>query len=158
MKSLLFLLLITVFSSTAFAQKDSSQVGSDRTLYTNYILLQNFLIKEKKDPGVFSTNIKPRWNSRLYQQQYQQLLAINKQKEFYPELIFNNRYVSHSMPYRYGSQNYMWVATERKYKNVGQQVASDVAGSVIDELLNSKKQRFSSRNKKGYYTPVGLRY
>ena len=122
--------------------------------YHEYSLLKNFLSLQKNKPGVIMTGIKSSWNFKLYREQYQQALEINKKKEFYPVIIFDSRFVAQSIPVRYGSQNYMWVSTQPKYNSLGGQIASDVVGGI----LNSKKHWFNTNNKKGYYTPSGLKY
>ena len=123
--------------------------------YYNYSLLKNFLsLQKNNNQGVTMTGIKTSWNSKIYREQYQQALAINKKKEFYPVIIFDSRFVAQSIPVRYGSQNYMWVPTQPKYNSLGGQIASDVVGGI----LNSKKHWFNTNNKKGYYTPSGLKY
>lgn len=155
MRQTIIILISILIYTTAFCQQDTVKIID---LSLRNILLKSSLIIEKKESGIFLTNIKPTWNSKRYKEQYDQLLAINKKTTFYPELILDNRYVSHAMPYRYGSQNYMWVSTMPVYKNIGEQITSDVMTGVIDGFLNSnKKQRFNN-NKKGYYTPVGLKY
>ena len=163
MRKLIFIISFLQLSIQLAAQDSSlnntTQKSKDQNTYYNYALLRNFLLLEKTKPGVFSTRIKPQWNSKLYQDQYQQLLAINKKKEFYPELILDSRFVSHAMPTAYGSQNYMWVSTQPKYSSLGEEIASDVISGVVSGFLNpKKKQRFNTNNKKGYYTPAGLKY
>lgn len=154
MKKIL-LALVFLHTSIFLLAQDSSV---NKTSVSNYYLLKNFLSLQKINPGIFSTHIKPQWNSKLYQDQYQQLLAINKKKEFYPELILDTRFVSHAMPTRYSSQNYMWVSTQPSYRNIGEQIASDVIGGVIGGMLSSKKHRFNTNSNTGYYTPIGLKY
>ncbi len=156
MKNITIILILLVQPIFVHAQNDSIQ--KQELKYNDYNLLRNFLSQQKNNPGIFSTHIKVQWNSKLYQDQYEQLLAINKKKEFYPELLFDNRFISHSYPSRFGSQNYMWVSTQRQYNSIGEQIASDIISDVVGGMLKSKKQRFNTRNKKGYYTPAGLKY
>jgi len=159
MKNLIAISITMFFCMTAIAQDDNAKAGKIPVTSADYILLKNFLSLEKNNPGIFSPKINPHWNSKLYQQQYQQLLAINKKTTFYPEFTFDSRFVSHAIPARYGSQNYIWVSTQPEYKNLGEQVTSDVISGVVNGFLNAnKKKRFNINNKQGYYTTTGLKY
>ena len=156
MKNIAIIFILLIQGLFVHAQIDTIQKPELKK--NDYNLLRNFLSLQKKNPGIFSTNIKVQWNSKLYQDQYEQLLAINKKKEFYPELLFDNRFISHSYPSRFGSQNYMWVSTQRQYNSIGEQIANDIISDVVGGMLNSRKRRFNTSNKKGYYTPAGLKY
>jgi hypothetical protein len=159
MKYTITLIIFLLLYLYTIAQNDpANQDNKDNiNAFSGYTLLKYFLRSEKNNPGIFSSRITPKWNSRLYKEQYRQLLSINKKKEFYPELIYDSRYISHAIPTRYSSQNYLWVSTRPKYENLGAEIASDVLSNVVSGFLSSKKHRYSFNNK-GYYTPAGLKY
>ena len=156
MKNSIIFLIAFLISTVVFAQHDTTNTSSISN--NDYLLIRDFLRSAKDNPGIFSTNIKPHWNSKLFNDQYNQLLSIDKKKEFYPELLFDSRFAAQSIPTRYSSQNYIWVSTQHNYTNLGEQIVSDVTGNILSGLINSKKQHFNVNNRKGYYTPAGLKY
>lgn len=155
MKTTIIILFISLLSIPVFAQDNPAKTIDNTNTYTAYMLMQQFINSTKDHPGIFSTSIKPQWNSKIFNDQYNQLLDINKKKEFYPVLLFDNRFVAQSIPMKNGSPNYMWVTTQQKYKSFGEEIAND----IITNMLTPKKYRSNSnQHRKGYYTAIGMKY
>lgn len=155
MKNLIIVIMALFVSKSASCQDIS---GKENNTYSSYILLQHFLHSAKNNPVVFSNIITPQWNSKLFNDQYNQLLWINKENVFYPVLVFDNRFVAQSIPMKYTSPNYMWISTQNN-KSFGE----EVVGNIVSNILSSKKHRFNVNNnnynkRSGYYTAVGIKY
>lgn len=136
-------LLLSVFARA----QDSSHLVNDQ----RYMEMRDFLQAFKKDSSVvFHTNFQP----AEYQKQYQALLKLDKEKTFYPVLLYDTRFVSHALPAKAGSQPYIWVDNSSNYKNFKEQLISEISSSVINGVFGGKKRAVSN----GYYTPAGLQY
>lgn len=116
-----------------------------------------FLRPKESNAGYLSLTAKPKWDAKLFNDEYNQLLAINRKKELYPILLTDNRFVSQAIPTRYGSQNYMWVSTQPQYKSFGEGIASDIICGFINSRTKKHGLNFKPAEK-GYYTPVGIKY
>lgn len=153
MKNMILVLLMFLFSIPLFSQDGPAKTFSNSNTYAGYMLMQHYLNSVKNHPGIFTTTIKPQWNSKLFNDHYNQLLQIDKEKKFYPPLVFNSSFVARGIPAKYAKPGYMWVSTQRR--SFGEEVASD----IISSLLSSKKHRFNAnKNQKGYYTAIGMKY
>ena len=156
MKKVIFVFIVMHMSITGFSQNNPATTKSLPILNGRSTI--NFLQPiETKPGGLLSFRTKPKWDARQFNDEYNQLLAINKQKELYPILLIDNRFVNHATPARYGSQNYIWVSTQPQYSSFGESLASD----IITGFINSKTKKHGLNFKpaeKGYYTPVGMKY
>ncbi|MEO6489956.1 MAG: hypothetical protein ABIO04_08470 [Ferruginibacter sp.] len=147
MKIIISIILIIQFTITAVAQYSAENISPvQETPRLHYYTIEKFLSEQKKYKTIF--------DSRIFLDQYQSLLTINKKKEFYPVVVMDSRFISHSMPVSFGAQNYVWVS---KHENLVQQITGDIISGVASGLLNSKHRYFNNNNK-GYYTPAGLKY
>ena len=154
MKKVIFIFIVTLLSITGFSQNNPAKANSLPNLNKSII---NFLQPIETKPGFLSIRTKPKWDAKQFNDEYSQLLAINKQKELYPILLIDNRFVNQATPTRYSSQNYMWVSTQPQYRSFGE----SIAGDIVSGFINSKTKKHGLNFKpaeKGYYTPVGLKY
>ena len=153
---------ICICSLVVIAQHDTlhanKPVSNINMAYDSYNQLKQFLLSEKNNSGIYSLKIRYQWNSKLYNDLYNQQLEISKKKELYPTLGFDSRFISHSYVVRPGSQNYIWVSTQPDYKNLGEQIAGDIMSSVFTGIISSKKKQRFNNSQKGYYTPAGKKY
>ena len=155
MKNLILVFIAALLSITGFCQSDMGKI-KDLPSFNNRSTV-NFLRPIPPNPGFLTLTNKPKWDAKCFNDEYNQLLIINKQKQLYPILLIDNRFVNQAAPARYSSQNYMWVSTQPQHQAFGETIAND----IISSFVNSKTKKYGLNFKpaeKGYYTPVGRKY
>lgn len=128
----------------------AAQHSSALKLNTQYLHVRQFVTDFKKDSFAFTLEA---WRPIEYQKQYAAALSISKQKEFYPVLLYDNRFVSHSLNSRYGTQSYIWVDQSPDYKNFKEALIGEFSSSVLQSIIGGKKKPAN-----GYYTPLGTAF
>lgn len=155
MKKLVTFIIIIFYGITVFAQNDTIP----KNVTDTYSQLKDFLSFQKTNPGSYSLKFTQQWNSRRYQEHFNQLLDIDKKKDFYPVLVYENRLVSQSASLRWDPQNHKWVSTQPVNSSLGGQIVSDVVGGVVEGLIRSKKYHYSAAdNNRPRYTPSFLKF
>lgn len=156
MKKAVFIVIVILSSKTAFTQ--NSRLKAKSLPNPNNRSVTNFLHPIETNQGFLSFQVKTGWDTKRFNDEYNRLLEINKQKELYPILLLDNRFVSQAIPARYSSQSFMWVSTELTYKNFGEELANDLISGFF-RSGRSKKHGLNFNNpRKGYYTPLGRKY
>ncbi len=175
MKFIVIVLVWSLFSIVANAQNDSLNINYQPTgtklIDNDYIQMKHFLLSVKNDPDSCFVKINPKWNSKLYQKQFEQWYTINRKKELAPAMLINKSSVIQTMPTGYYIKDLKWVSPAKLhdfrnsdwYQNLpfGKQVATDIMYNVASGLLSKKKNRYrysAAENNKPYSTPSYLKF
>jgi hypothetical protein len=112
----------------------------------------SFAVNNNPDPwanaAYFFVEPKNYWSAEQSNAFYGRL-KIDMQKEFAPPILYDNRFVAHSIPVSNGSQNYQWIPSNRSKQSFGEQMA----GTVVRSLLGIKQD-----NSNGHYSSSGIKY
>ena len=175
MKYLVLVLVGSIFTIVANAQNDSININYQPTgiiiIYDDYTQLKHFLLSEKNNPESFLVNIKPHWNSKLYQEEFKQWYTISRKKELAPAILIDSRSLIQIMPNDFGVKDLMWISPAKRYSYrdsenykklpFGEQVATDIIYNVAGDLIGKKKYHYrysAAENNKAYSTPSFLKF
>ncbi len=175
MKYIILVSVWSLFSIVANAQNDSININYQPTgtfvIDDDYKEMKHFLLTVKNDPGPYFVKIEHPWNSKLYQEEFEQWYTISSKKELAAAIIIDSRFVIQTMPTGYYVKDLRWISPSKRfdyhdsdqYKNsaFGEQVATDIIYNIASDLLIKKKyhSRYSAaENNKAYATPSFLKF
>lgn len=164
MKKIITSLWLLFHAAACIAQIDTTQQKSIQA----YLELKNFLLNHKLNS---TSKILSEWNTKLYQEQFEQWYISSKKKEFAPFILVDSRSVIQTMPVSYDRSDLRWISPaiqysyhdSYEYQNLSfvQQVATDIIYNVGSNLIGKKKYGYrysAAENNKPNSIPSFLKF
>lgn len=120
MKYIILVLVWSLFSIIANAQNNSINInypptGGTIVIDDDYKKMNHFLLSVKNDSDPYFVKLEHPWNSKLYQEQFEQWYTISSKKELVAAIMIDSRFVIQTMPTGYYVKDLRWISPSKRY-------------------------------------------